>query len=81
MWICKEVVEQHGGRVGALSDGLHQGATFFMELPLEESYSSGGDEDLLTMRTVNVDAFKDLGIMRHLLLSTLSHNIDSSLFM
>ncbi|MFQ3599021.1 MAG: tetratricopeptide repeat-containing sensor histidine kinase [Chloroherpetonaceae bacterium] len=33
LYIVKQIVEKHGGRVWAESSGEHQGATFFIELP------------------------------------------------
>jgi signal transduction histidine kinase len=33
--IVKHLVEAHEGRISAASDGLGQGATFVVELPLE----------------------------------------------
>ncbi len=33
LYIVKQIVEKHGGRVWAVSSGEHQGATFFIELP------------------------------------------------
>eukprot|EP00597_Dinobryon_sp_UTEXLB2267_P016119 CAMPEP_0201097156 /NCGR_PEP_ID=MMETSP0812-20130820/6224_1 /ASSEMBLY_ACC=CAM_ASM_000668 /TAXON_ID=98059 /ORGANISM="Dinobryon sp., Strain UTEXLB2267" /LENGTH=669 /DNA_ID=CAMNT_0047351909 /DNA_START=184 /DNA_END=2193 /DNA_ORIENTATION=- len=36
LWISKNLVELHGGVIGASSRGLGQGSTFFFELPLFE---------------------------------------------
>jgi signal transduction histidine kinase len=34
LWIVKEIVASHNGRVWASSEGLGKGSTFYMELPL-----------------------------------------------
>jgi len=36
LWIARQLVEQHNGRIWAESDGDGKGATFFVELPLHE---------------------------------------------
>lgn len=37
LFICRGIVEQHGGQIWATSDGLNQGSTFYVALPLPES--------------------------------------------
>lgn len=39
--ICKKLVEQHGGTITAMSDGLDRGATFIVTLPLPAIRATG----------------------------------------
>ena len=39
--ICKAIVELHGGTISAHSAGLGEGATFIVELPIEQSVNPG----------------------------------------
>jgi signal transduction histidine kinase/CHASE3 domain sensor protein len=41
--IAKQIVESHGGRIWAESDGLGQGARFCFTLPIADATSMGGD--------------------------------------
>lgn len=36
LYIAKQIIEKHGGKIWAESEGLGKGATFFVELPLQK---------------------------------------------
>lgn len=42
LYVCKGIVEAHGGTIGARSDGLGQGATFTVRLPAPPAGASPG---------------------------------------
>lgn len=50
LWICKEIVKQHGGIIGCYSDGPGQGSTFFVQL---HSYKD------VNVSPSRVDSFQD----------------------
>eukprot|EP00981_Chlorochromonas_danica_P016344 scaffold16865_cov229-Ochromonas_danica.AAC.4 len=39
LWISKAIIEMHGGQIGATSQGLGKGSTFFFELPVKDRVS------------------------------------------
>ncbi len=41
--ICKNIVETHGGKIGARSDGLGKGALFYFTMPMVREQAQSGD--------------------------------------
>ena len=41
--ICKNIVESHGGKIGAFSDGAGQGSRFFFTVPVVREQAKAGD--------------------------------------
>ncbi|GAC1326601.1 MAG: hypothetical protein NVSMB22_17590 [Chloroflexota bacterium] len=41
LYLCREIVEAHGGRIWADSQGAHRGTTFFVELPFSHTPVDG----------------------------------------
>jgi PAS domain S-box-containing protein len=44
--ICRSIVEAHGGRISALSEGVGRGATFTFDVPLAENIDADPSEPL-----------------------------------
>ena len=41
--ICKNIVESHGGKIGARSEGLGKGALFYFTMPMVKEQAQSGD--------------------------------------
>ena len=44
LFICKEVIEKHHGKIGVVSE-KGKGSTFYFELPLNSGYFRGNEEE------------------------------------
>jgi len=75
--VCKRLVEMHGGKVSAHSEGLGRGSTFSLSLPLAEK--SGADRRTLdpkmtrTLRILIVDDNQDAADTMAMLLQMSGH--------
>jgi CheY-like chemotaxis protein len=59
--IARHLVDLHGGRIAATSDGPGRGATFTVHLPLEDVHAVGPPED--TRRARDVSSLAGLDVM------------------
>lgn len=63
MWLCRAIVSLHGGAVGCHSRGLGHGATFYVEIPVDEEspYSPPSHGNHRTTVAETFNGFADIG--------------------
>jgi signal transduction histidine kinase len=52
LYICKEVIEKHSGKIGVISE-LCKGSTFYFELPINSGFASAADIEEYSREPVN----------------------------